>query len=82
VIKSHPFYIQLDKQQQNRYAAYRGMFATHIEPDLLNEIRNTLNQELVLGSSAFKKQVQTLLGRQTERMPKGRPRKDYISLEY
>jgi putative transposase len=82
VIKHHPLYIQLDKNQQKRCAAYRGMFSTHIEPDLLNEIRNTLNQELVLGSGAFKQQVETMLGRQTEEKPKGRPRKDSGSLEY
>ena len=75
VIKSHPLYIQLGKQQHNRCAAYRGMFSTHIEPDLLSEIRNTLNQELVLGSAVFRKQVETMLGRQTEKKPKGRPRK-------
>jgi putative transposase len=80
VIKSHPFYIQLDKQQQKRCAAYRAMFATHIEADLLSEIRNTLNQELVLGSGAFRKQVETMLGRQTQKKPKGRPRKANRSL--
>jgi len=82
VIKSHPLYIQLDKNQQNRCAAYRGMFPTHIESDVLNEIRNTLNQELVLGSGTFRKQVESMLGRQTEKKPKGRPRKDNGSLEY
>ena len=76
VIKSHPLYIQLDKQQQDRCAAYREMFISHIDPDLLSEIRNTLNQELVLGSGAFKKHVETMLGRQTEEKPKGRPRKN------
>ena len=29
---------------------------THFKPELLSEIRNTLNQELVLGSAAFRKQ--------------------------
>jgi putative transposase len=82
VIKSHPLYIQLDKNRLNRCAAYRGMFSTHIEPDVLNEIRNTLNQELVLGSGAFRKQVESMLDRQTEKKPKGRPRKANGALVY
>ncbi|MGB5259913.1 MAG: transposase [Gammaproteobacteria bacterium] len=82
VIKPHPLYLQLDKRQQQRCMAYRDMFSTHIEPDLLNEIRNTLNQELVLGSGAFKQQLEAMLGRQTEEKPKGRPRKDSGSFEY
>jgi putative transposase len=63
VIRSRPLYLQLEKHRQNRCAAYREMFAAHIEPDLLNEIRDTLNQELVLGSSVLRKQVQALLDR-------------------
>lgn len=82
VIKPHPLYLQLDKHPQNRCTAYREMFSTHIEPGLLNEIRSTLNQELVLGSGAFKQQVESMLGRQTEEKPKGRPRKDDGSLVY
>ena len=74
VIKPHPLYIQLGKYRQNRCAVYRGMFATHIEQDMLDQIRDTLNMELALGSASFRKQVEILLGRQTERKPVGRPR--------
>ena len=82
VIKPHPLYIQLDRQRQNRCAAYRGLFASRIGADMLDEIRQTLNQELVLGSGAFRKQVENLLGRQAEKKPQGRPRKDTGSLVY
>jgi len=82
VIKSHPLYIQLDKQQQGRCEAYRKMFLSHIDPDLLGQIRNTLNQELVLGSGAFKQKVEAMLGRQTEEKPKGRTRKNKNSPVY
>jgi hypothetical protein len=33
-------------------------------------------QELVPGSTAFKRQVEDILGRQTEEQPRGRPGKD------
>ncbi|MGB5441338.1 MAG: transposase [Gammaproteobacteria bacterium] len=74
VIKPHPLYLQLHKQQQSRCAVYREMFSTHIDADLLNDIRNTLNQELVLGCAVFRQQVGSMSGRQTEEKPKGRPR--------
>lgn len=77
VIKPHPLYLQLDSNRQNRCAVYRGMFTAHIEQEMLDEIRNTLNQELVLGSGVFRKRVQALLGRQTESKPMGRPRKGH-----
>jgi putative transposase len=76
VITHHPLYIQLGHGQAARCAAYRELFSTHIEPALLNEIRQTVNQELVLGSGAFKQQVEDMLGRQTQEKPKGRPRKE------
>ena len=74
VIKPHPLYKQLDKCLKNRCGIYRRMFATHIEQDTLDQIRDTLNMELALGSAAFRKQVETRSGRQTERKPVGRPR--------
>jgi hypothetical protein len=39
-------------------------------------VRHTVNQELVLGSGPFKRQVERMLGRQTSEKLKGRPRKD------
>ena len=82
VIKPHPLYVQLAKHQQGRCAAYRRLFSMPIEPELLMDIRNTLNQELVLGDGAFRQQVEDMLDRQTEEKPKGRPRKASASFEY
>jgi REP-associated tyrosine transposase len=82
VVKSHPLYVGLGKQQEDQCAAYRELFLTQIGPDMLNEIRNTLNQELVLGSGPFKQQIETMLGRQADERPKGRPRKQNNLLVY
>ena len=66
VIKHHPLYRQPGDKPAARRAAYRALFAAHIEPDLLNAIRQTVNQELVPGSGKFKQQIEDMLGRQTE----------------
>lgn len=73
LITPHPLYLQLAKELQNRCKTYRKLFSTCIEPAVLEKIRGTLNQELVLGSSGFRKQVEHMLGRQAESKPKGRP---------
>lgn len=76
VIKQHPLYRQLDHEPAARRAAYRALFASHIEPGLLDEIRHTVNQELVLGTGKFKQQIEDMLGRQADEKPRGRPRKE------
>jgi len=55
---------------------------SHIEPALLNEIRHTINQELVPGSRDFKHQIEAMLNRQTEERPRGRPPKKSCVREY
>jgi putative transposase len=74
-IIAHPLYTLLGNDQATRCHAYRALFSAHIAPDQLHAIRHTVNKELVLGSGAFKQQVENMLNRQTEERPRGRPRK-------
>ena len=74
VIKPHPLYLQLGSGSDARLTGYRRLFDTHLGPDLLDAIRATLNQELVLGSDRFRVQIETMLDRQTTAKQKGRPR--------
>jgi len=82
VITSHPLYRQLGQDQTRRCHVYRALFSAHIAPDQLHAIRHTANQELVLGSGAFKQQIENMLNRQTEERPRGRPRKTRDNGEY
>lgn len=82
VVTPHPLYRQLAANPLSRCAAYRSLFTSCIEPEQLAEIRHTVNQELVLGSGPFKRQIERMLGRQTSEQPKGRPRKDQEGVEY
>ena len=80
-ITPHRLYQQLAASPQSRCTAYRGLFASCIEPEQLDEIRHTVKQELVLGSTSFKRQIECMLQRQVTEKPKGRPRKDQDSGE-
>jgi len=74
VIMPHPLYIQLGCNTGARLTGYRRLFDTHLEAGLIDNIRDMLNQELVLGSDHFREQVEAMLDRQTSARPKGRPR--------
>ena len=68
--------MQLGSEPTALRAAYRALFASHIEPGFLDEIRRTVNQELAPGTGQFKQQIEVMLGRQTDEKPRGRPRKE------
>ena len=54
--------------------ACRELFRHHIENEQVHEIREALNQELVLGRDDFKDKIEIMLNRQTRKGLKGRPR--------
>ena len=74
-ITAHTMYMQLGYDPPTRCRAYCELFSSDIEPELLNKIRHTTNQELLLGSDVFKQQVGRMLNRQVAEKPMGRPRK-------
>jgi putative transposase len=74
LITPHTLYLQLGRDREARCRAYRDLCSTRIEADTLNAIRNTTQQELVLGSSPYRQQIERMLKRQTEARPRGRPR--------
>ena len=49
ILTSHPHYIALDAKDTDRLHAYRELFRNHMDNDTLHDIREALNQELVLG---------------------------------
>jgi len=74
LIQKHPVYLSLDNDNNNRLKNYRDLFQQHINEELLEDIRNSLNQELVLGRSNFKDKIDQITSRQTRRAKAGRPK--------
>ncbi len=74
MIKPHPVFQAVDRKDYKRRQAYRELFVAGIEKELIHDIRQTLNHELVLGRSRFKRQIEQETGRQAELGVPGRPR--------
>lgn len=53
-------------------AAYRELFKSHLDNDMLHEIRESLNHELVLGKSYFKDKIQEITNSQMRLGTSGR----------
>jgi len=74
----HEEYLLLGKSKNQRLQAYRSLFKAHVESELLEEIRNSVNGGLALGKERFKDEIEALYGRRVRPAKMGRPRKCLI----
>lgn len=82
LVSQHPLYLALGDTSERRQAAYRDLFAGHLDMSDLHAVREALNQELVLGREDFKDRVEAMLQRQARAGRPGRPRVEEPSLGY
>jgi putative transposase len=75
LISPHAQYLSLGWDDEERLQAYRDLFADDIGRANLEEIRTYVQQQRVLGSSAFQMQVEARLGRYAKARPPHRPRR-------
>lgn len=75
LLTPHSIYRQLGKSKPDRITNYRKLFESHVEGELLIDIRYSLNKGLVLGSEKFKSEVEDLTGRRVRPLRRGRPPK-------
>ena len=66
-ITPHGEYLALGRNEESRRAAYRGLFASELEPPLLSEIRVSTHGGYALGSSRFREEIETALLRRRGR---------------
>lgn len=69
----HLSYLQLGKSAAERQRIYRNLFQCRADDSLLNNIRQSLNKGLVLGSDEFKAKIEILSGRKVMEGKRGRP---------
>jgi len=74
IVTPHPSYLALGSSADKRRKVYRELFRQPMENQPLHEIRQALNNELVLGCSDFKDRIQDLTNRQARIGKPGRPR--------
>jgi len=71
----HEEYLKLGKTDTQRQKAYRYLFHTHTDENLITDIRSTVNKGLALGDERFKQEIEALCGRRVRPAKMGRPRK-------
>ena len=69
----HPVYRRLGIDDQGRHYAYRELFSSSLTKADLHDIREALNQELVLGREDFKDKIELMTKRQARPGKPGRP---------
>jgi putative transposase len=75
LLTPHQQYLSLGKYDQDRQEAYRGLFRSHLNAEMVSDIRDAVNKGLVLGSGRFKDQIEENFNRRTRVLPRGRPKK-------
>ncbi len=74
----HEEYLKLATDKEKRLSSYRALFKAHVEVELLEQIRSSVNKGLSLGSDCFKDEVEMLYGRRVRPAKMGRPKKSCI----
>jgi len=69
----HPLYLALGLNEEERCYAYRELFRHKMDNALLHEIRDSVNQDLVLGREDFKDKIEAMLNRRVRKGFAGRP---------
>jgi putative transposase len=75
LVTDHALYLALGKNGQERQAAYRALFKSHIGEATLTAIREATNKSWVLGTGRFHEEIAAAVSRRVAPLPKGRPRK-------
>lgn len=74
LLRPHPLMTHLGIDAQKRQVAYQDLFKYSLGEGTIDDIREALNQELVLGRDHFKDIIEQLTTRQTRPGHSGRPR--------
>jgi putative transposase len=69
----HGEYLALGSDDAKRLTAYRGLFATDLDAELMREIRTSTHGGYAIGDSRFRKEVETALKQRATPRGPGRP---------
>lgn len=74
LVTPHSLYRGLARTDNARQAAYCRLFRAHLNQSEIEAIREATNKAWVLGNDRFRDKIETLSGRRTAPLPRGRPR--------
>jgi putative transposase len=75
LLTAHGEYMRLGSTQETRRSAYRALFAAHLDPVRLTEIRAATNGNYALGDERFQAEIANALSRRVIAGKGGRPAK-------
>lgn len=78
LIVEHSLYRRLGRNAEQRQAAYRQLFKSHIPELLLTQIRESTNKSWVLGTEQFKRNMESKLTRRVGPAARGGDRKSEL----
>lgn len=81
IVRPHERYRALGITENAMQQAYRELFRTTLNNELLQKIRETINQCRVMGNDRFRDQIEKALAIKTAPCKRGRPRKDKRDVE-
>ena len=70
----HQEYLGLGNTNMIRQQAYRALFQSYIDNELINDIRLAVNKGMALGNVRFKDEIEQLYGRRVRPAKMGRPK--------
>ena len=74
LVTPHQQYLQIVGSDDARREGYRNLFKAYLEPEMLNEIRQSTNCNFALGGERFKREIEEALGRRGSPGIPGRPK--------
>jgi putative transposase len=74
LLTPHQLYQSLAETPEQQQISYRHQYTEAIEGNLLNDIRQSANNGLVLGNQSFVAQVEALTGYPLQEGKRGRPK--------
>ena len=77
LVRQHPLYRALGQSDEERGRAYRELFQAHLEPELIDKIRQATNGNHVLDDARFSAEIEAMLQRRVTPGKAGRPEKDW-----
>ena len=75
LVTPHPLHLAYGADALERQAAYRRLFETHLDPDLVRNLRACLQTGTPLGNDRFRAQIEQALGVRVGHSSRGRPKK-------
>jgi putative transposase len=73
LITPHREYLRLAREPSERRAAYRALFRSKLDEDVVKEIRDATNGGYALGGKRFQARIEAAVGRRVTRGKAGRP---------